>query len=218
MGETGRGSADDAARPDIEVEAGQGDAASAARPAIGEETGGDVQEYLASQAEAEALVPEPPRAEVESVAEEETALRAPGMEGAPVSEPTEARDEGIVVAVPVQTVQGSMVPVVQLPDSSEEYGDSMDIDSAAAASAAAHIAEFASANADVLEVGTSEGPHHGAIIPSGLPSEFLRKEQEEEDAWNAQLDVVREILQALDRAFQLHQRTDYQVSKVNTFP
>jgi len=94
----------------------------------------------------------------------------------------------------------------------------MDIDPAAAASAAAHIAEFASASADVLEAGTSEGPHHGAIIPSGLSSEFLRKEQEEKEAWNAQLDVGREILQALDRAFQLDQRTDYQVSKVNTFP
>ena len=121
---------------------------------------------------------EPPRAEVESVAVEETALRALGMEGAPISEPTEARDEGIVTAVPVQMAQGSMVPVVQLPDSSEEYGDSMDIDPAAAASAAAHIAEFASASADVLNAGTSEGPHHGAIIPSGLPSEFLRDEQE----------------------------------------
>ena len=65
----------------------------------------------------------------------------------------------------------------------------MDIDPAAAASAAAHIAEFASASADVLEAGMSEGPQHGAIVPSGLPAEFLRKEQEEEEAWNAQLDV-----------------------------
>ena len=140
------------------------------------------------------------------------------MEGAPVSEPTEARDEGIVVVVPVPMAQGGMVPVVQLPNSSEEYGDSMDIDPSAAASAAAHIAKFASASADVLEAGTSEGPHHGAIIPSGVPSEFLRTEQEEEEAWNAQMSVGREILQALDRAFQLHQGSDYQVSKVNTFP
>ena len=190
MGETGRGGADGAARLDIEVEAGRGGAASAARPATLEETGGDVQEYLASQAEAEALIPEPPRAEVESVAEEETALRAPGMEGAPVSEPTEARDEGIVMVVPVPTAQGSMVAVVELPDSSEEYGDSMDIDPAAAASATAHIAEFASASAGVLEAGTSEGPHHGAIVPSGLPSEFLRKEQEEEEAWNARSSSI----------------------------
>jgi len=110
------------------------------------------------------------------------------------------------------------VPEVQLSDISEEYGDSMDIDPAAAASAAAHIAEFASASADVLNAGTSEGPHYGAIIPFELPSEFLRNEQEEEEAWNAQFDVSSEILQALDRAFQLHQKTDYQVSKLNTFP
>ena len=100
---------------------------------------------------------------------------------------------------------------MELLDSCREYGDSMDIDPAAAASASAHIVEFASASVDMLEAGTSEGHHHGAIVPSGLPSEFLRKEQEEEEAWNAQLDVCREILQALDRAFQLHQKTDYQV-------
>ena len=166
----------------------------------------------------ETLVLEPPRAEVEGIAEEETALGAPGVEGAPVSKPTEARDEGIVMVVPVPPAQGSMVAVVELPDSSEEYGDSMDIDPAAAASAAAHIAEFESAGAGMLEAGTSEGGHLGVIVPSGVPSEFLRKEQEEEEAWNAQLDVSREILQALDRAFQLHQWTDYQVSQVNTFP
>ena len=140
------------------------------------------------------------------------------VEGAPVSEPNEARDEGFVAVVPVPMAQGSAVAVVELPDSSEEYGDSMDIDPAAAASAAAHIAEFALASAEVLETGTSEGCRHGAIVPSGLPSEFLRKEQEEEEAWNAQLDIGHEILQSLDRAFQLHQKTDYQVSKVNAFP
>ena len=30
------------------------------------------------------------------------------------------------------------------------------------------------------------------------------------------MGVGREILQALDRAFQLHQNADYQVSQVNT--
>ena len=70
----------------------------------------------------------------------------------------------------------------------------------------------------MLEAWTSEGHHHGAIVLYGLPSEFLRKEQEEEEALDAQLGVGREILQALDRAFQLHQGADYQVSQVNTFP
>ena len=101
------------------------------------------------------------------------------VDGAPVSEPIEARDEGILAVVPAQ---GRAAAVVELPDSSEEYGDSMDIDPTATASAAAHIAEFASASADVLEAGTFEGRHLGAIVPSGIPSEFLRKEQEEEEA------------------------------------
>ena len=122
------------------------------------------------------------------------------------------------MVVPAPTAQGCVAAAVELPDSSEEYGDSMDIDPAAAASAVAHIAEFASASAGTLETGTSEGGHLGAIVPSGLPSEFLRKQQEEEDAWNTQLGVGREILQALDRAFQLHQGADYQVSQVNAFP
>ena len=108
--------------------------------------------------------------------------------------------------------------MMELPDSSEEYGDSMDIDPAAAASATAHIADFASAGAGMLEAGTSEGGHLGAIVPSEVPSEFLRKEQEEEEAWNKQMGVGREILQALDRAFQLHQNADYQASQVNISP
>ena len=62
-----------------------------------------------------------------------------------------------------------MVPVVQLPDNSEEFGDSRDIDPAAAASAADKIAELTSACAEVLDEGTSKGPHHGAIIQSGVP-------------------------------------------------
>ena len=94
----------------------------------------------------------------------------------------------------------------------------MDIDPAAAASAAAHIAEFASSSAGIIEAGTSEVGHLGAIVPSGVPSEFLRKEQEEEEVWYKQMGVGHEILQTLDRAFQLHQNADYQVSQVNISP
>ena len=120
--------------------------------------------------------------------------------------------------MPVPIAQGGVTAVVEVPDSSKEYGDSMDIDPAAAASAAAHIAEFASSSAGMIEAGTSEVGHLGAIVPSGVPSEFLRKEQEEEEAWDKQMGVGREILQALDRAFQLYQNADYQVSQVNLFP
>ena len=69
---------------------------------------------------------------------------------------------------------------------SEEYGESEDIDPAAAASAAARIAEFVLASEGVLGVETSEGPEHGAsyaIVQSGVPSNFARVEQEEDDAW-----------------------------------
>ena len=85
--------------------------------------------------------------------------------------------------VTTQAATDSAIPVVQLPDSSEEYGDSRDIDPAAAASAANKIAEFTSACAEVLDEGTSEGPQHGAIIQSVVPPEFLRDEREEEVVW-----------------------------------
>ena len=100
-----------------------------------------------------------------------------------VSVPTEALDEGVVAATKAQAAPENVVPVVQLPDSSEEFGDSRDIDPAAAASAAYRIAEFTAACEEVLNVGTSEGPHHGTIIQSGVPPEFLRDEQEEEAVW-----------------------------------
>ena len=108
-----------------------------------------------------------------------------------------------------------MIPVVQLPDSSEEFGDSRDIDPAAAASAADKIAEFTSACAEVLDEGTTEGPQHGAIIQFGVPPEFLRDEREEEVVWQAQIKAGSQILNHLDRALELHRATDYQISQVN---
>ena len=78
-GDAGQSGAEAAAQADdakgdaqavIEVEAGQGDAASAARPDTGGETGGDAQERPTGQAEEDTLVPKPPRAEGEGVAEE----------------------------------------------------------------------------------------------------------------------------------------------------
>ena len=64
-----------------------------------------------------------------------------------------------------QAAPENVLPVVQLPESSEEYGDSRDVDPAAAAACAAdRIAEFTSASEEILNAGTSEGPRHGAII------------------------------------------------------
>jgi len=168
----------------------------------------------------ETLVPEPPRARVEGVAEEESAPRAPVAEEARVSVPAEAQDEGVVAAMTAQAVTAqvateSVIPVVQLPDSSEEFGDSRDIDPTAAASAADKIAEFMSACAEVLDEGTSEGPHHGAIVQSGVPPEFLRDEWEEESVWQAQIEAGSQIINHLDRSLELHRTTDYQISQVS---
>ena len=66
--------------------------------------------------------------------------------------------------------------MVELP-LSEEYGESEDIDPAAAASAAARIAEFVLASEGVLGAEMSGGPGHGAgygIVHSGVPSNCPR--------------------------------------------
>ena len=67
----------------------------------------------------------------------------------------------------------------------------------------------------MLDEGTSEGPHHGAIIQSGVPPEFLRDEREEE-ARQAQIEAGSQILNHLDRALELHRTTDYQISQVSS--
>ena len=80
--------------------------------------------------------------------------------------------------------------VVELPQSSEEYGDSRDIDPAAATSAADRIFEFISASEDILGAGTFDGPSHGAdwvVVQSGVPSNFVHVEREEDDAWRARV-------------------------------
>ena len=102
--------------------------------------------------------------------------RAPAMEETCAPESARAGDEGVVAAATAQTAPESVVPVVQLPKSSEEFEDSRDIDPAAATRATDWIAEFASASEEVLSAGTSEGPRHGAIIQSGVPLEFLRSD------------------------------------------
>ena len=95
--------------------------------------------------------------------------------------PGEAQDVGVIAVMTAPTMMAQeatdiAIPVVELPDSSGEYGDSRDIDPAAAASAADKIAEFTSACAEVLDEGTTGGPQHGAIIHSVVPPELLRNE------------------------------------------
>ena len=116
MGEAGRGGADGATRPDIEAEVGRSGADSAARLVAEEGSGGGAQERPASQAEAETLVPGPPGAGVEGVAEE-SARRAPMMEETSVSMSGEAQDVGVaaVMTAPTVTAQAAtdiVIPVV----------------------------------------------------------------------------------------------------------
>ena len=113
---------------------------------------------------------------------------APAVEETRVPEPAGAGDQGAAAVATAQTAPKSVEPVVELPLSSDEYGDSRDIGPAAATSAAARIAEFILASEDILSAGMSEGPSHGpnyAIIRSEVPSAFLRNEQEEEEVWKA---------------------------------
>ena len=93
------------------------------------------------------------------------------VEEAHVSVPAEDQDEGVVAAMTAQAATKSMVPVVQLPDSSEEFGDSRDIDPAAAASTADTIAEFTSACAEVLDEGHPGAPAWGNRSVRGPPGD-----------------------------------------------
>jgi len=45
-----------------------------------------------------------------------------------------------------------------------------------------------------------------------VPPVFLRDEREEETIWQAQIEVGSQIQNHLDRALELHQTTDYQIS------
>ena len=82
-------------------------------------------------------------------------------------EPAKAGDEGVVVAASAQMAPEIMEPVVELPLSSDEFGDSSDIDPTAAASAADRFAEFVSTSEEVLCAGTSEGPVMGRLSSPG---------------------------------------------------
>ena len=115
------------------------------------------------------------------------------MEETCILEPARAGDEGVVAAATMQMAPENVVPFLELPQSSEEYEGSGEVNPVAAASIADKIAEFASASEEVLGAGTSEGPHHGPIIQSGVPLEFLRSEQEEEAVWKMQFEVGSQI-------------------------
>jgi len=107
----------------------------------------------------------------------------PAVEETCVPEPAGARDDGVVVAVTAQ-----MAPVVQLPESSEEFGDSWDIDPAAAASAADRVTKFISSSKEVLGTQVYEelgGDNNWVIVQSGAPSDIAQTEQGGGGDWRA---------------------------------
>ena len=111
----------------------------------------------------------------------------------------------------------NIVPVVEMP-SSEEYGNSEEIDPISRANAAARISEFVSASEGVLEAGPSEGPHHGvdrAIIQSGVPSNFARAKREEGNAWWAHIAIGAQIEENLSRALGLFSQVNFNVNNVS---
>jgi hypothetical protein len=137
-------------------------------------------------------VPEPSRAGVEGATVEESAPGAPLVEETRVPEPARSGDESAAAAAPAQMAPENIEPVVELPLSSDEYGDPRDIDPATATSVTNRIIEFILVSEEILGAGTSEGPGHGAnyaIVQSVVPSEFLCNEKEEEGASNALYEV-----------------------------
>jgi hypothetical protein len=72
------------------------------------------------------------------------------VEESRVPEPARAGDEGVVGAAMAHTAPENVVLVVQLPESSDEFGDSREIDPAAATNAAGRVFEFVTASAEIL--------------------------------------------------------------------
>ena len=139
-----------------------------------------VLERPAIQREVETLVLKPPRAGVEGAMEEESALRAPAVEVTRIPEPARAGDEGAVAATMERAAPEDAVSLVELPQSGEEYGDSGDINPAAAANAADQVFEFVAASEEVLgtqmyeELGSDD---NWVIVQSGAPSDIARTKQ-----------------------------------------
>ena len=110
--ETGRGGAEETAWPGAADVVGRGGADDTAWPgAVGGETGVDVSECPASQADGEVLAPEPAGAGVECAAAAATTQTTPVvvLEETLVPESTGAGGEGAAAAATAQTVPGNVV-------------------------------------------------------------------------------------------------------------
>ncbi|XP_039827517.1 uncharacterized protein LOC120689276 [Panicum virgatum] len=116
----------------------------------------------------------------------------------PIPESVGTEGEGAAAAATMQMAPVDMVLVLVLEmPPGEEFGDSEEIDPDAAC-------------------GDVRGPPVGvewAMVQHGVPSDFDRNEREEEEVWKAQYEAGTQILDALGLAFQLHQKTNFLISK-----
>jgi hypothetical protein len=135
-----------------------------------------------------------------------------------------------------------VVPMVQLPESSDEFGDSREIDPAAATSAVGRVFEFVTASAEILgtemyeELGDQGRSVEGdwAIVRSGVPSDiahteregddwrahvvpsdFADAEREEGDAWRDHMAVGGQIEEGLSRIVDLFSKAYHDSSNVS---
>jgi len=57
-----------------------------------------------------------------------------------------------------------------------------------------------------------------AIVQPGVPEDFVRAEQEEDEVWQAQLDIGGQIDAGLQHVQQLHWQETYNLTKVGALP
>ena len=162
-GDAGRCSVEDADQPDA-GEDGRGSEVDAARPDVEEETGGAAMECPAGQA-----VEDDPAPELSGARDEEVAATAAQM--APAEEALEA----------------------EVPERVEGLGE---VASNTAFGEVGWSADLATASEGGLGAGTSQLPGEGvswAIVQPGVSEKFVHAEREEDEVWQAQLDLGGEI-------------------------
>ena len=128
----------------------------------------------------------------------------------PIPEPTKAGNIGVTSPV-VEPARPAVMPVQTVVEMSPEEGPEVMV---------------LGRSEDPEQVAPSTAPGAAGITPSseramvqhGGTPDFSRNEQEEEEVWKAQYEIGSQIQAALDRAFLLHKKTDFEISNVNALP
>ena len=146
-------------------------------------------------------------------------------EEVPAPERTGARNEEAAAAAAAQTAPVNEVPalemlVVEMTEMRAPVWleDLREVAPNATPSADGPFADITSTSEGGLGDGPSEGSGQGAnwaIIQPEVPSDFVRAEREEDDAWQAQLNVSAEIEINIARALQLHKEMNFSISNVS---